>query len=356
MQKTFTIRDIATRAGVSLGTVSRVMNNAINVDPELRERTLSVMREFHYVPLRRPRKNSRRNLAEGGRVAILFFDMQFHWEDSFPARSCAEGISEICRIYGVRPDFFTLLDCNDEKLFRHLSEFDGILVKHNFRHGDERLRRIGELAEKVPMVWFGVNGFNRRFPNVVLDNHAAGALAAEELIRRGHRVIAFISTDPDHGMFAQRAEGFREAMAARGLWRSALFFEEKFSTVSSPNPDPIPPLLGRTLGRILTYPEKVTAAVVTNDWGCVGLYRACGERGLRIPEELSIIGFDNQIPVCCSLKPPLASIENPLVDIGRTAMAELLQRIDAKHRKLTLPPSVRLLSGTLIERGSLRSL
>ena len=162
--------------------------------------------------------------------------MQFHWEDSFPARSCAEGISEICRIYGVRPDFFTLLDCSDEKLFRHLSEFDGILVKHNFRHGDERLRRIGELAEKVPMVWFGVNGFNRRFPNVVLDNHAAGALAAEELIRRGHRVIAFISTDPDHGMFAQRRNRI-------GIWRGnsgEFFFEKERAPPESPGRHRLP--------------------------------------------------------------------------------------------------------------------
>lgn len=75
MQKTFTIRDIATRAGVSLGTVSRVMNNAINVDPELRERTLSVMREFHYVPLRRPRKNSRRNLGRGWDVSPSCFSI-----------------------------------------------------------------------------------------------------------------------------------------------------------------------------------------------------------------------------------------------------------------------------------------
>ena len=82
MQKTFTIRDIASEAGVSIGTVSRVMNHAGNVDSALRERILSVMRKNHYVPLRRPRKNSRRNLAEGSRIAVLFFDVQFQWEES----------------------------------------------------------------------------------------------------------------------------------------------------------------------------------------------------------------------------------------------------------------------------------
>ena len=152
MQKIFTIRDIASEAGVSIGTVSRVMNHAGNVDPDMRERILSVMRENHYVPLRRPRKNSRRNQAEGSRIAVLFFDVQFQWEESYHTRSYGEGISEICRAYGIRPEFFTLLDCRNDRFFQHLSEFDGILVKHNFAAEDERQRRIEEREKEIPLV------------------------------------------------------------------------------------------------------------------------------------------------------------------------------------------------------------
>lgn len=356
MQKTFTIRDIASEAGVSIGTVSRVMNHAGNVDSALRERILSVMRKNHYVPLRRPRKNSRRNLAEGSRIAVLFFDVQFQWEESYHTRSYGAGITEVCAACGIQPEFFTLLDCRDDKLFRHLSEFDGILVKHKFLPGDERRRRLEKLEEKLPIVWFGIDDFNRNGSNVCFDNRAAGALAARELIQRGHRTIAFICTDPGNGMFRQREEGFRIEMEACGLWNPELLFMEKSPTIQALELDPVPPLLGQILGRILAHPQKVTAAVVSNDWGCVGLYRACAERGVRIPEELSIIGFDNQVSICCSLKPPLTSIDNPLADIGRCAMLDLLQKIDARRRNLTVPSGVRMLSGVLVERQSLCSL
>ena len=83
MKKALTIRDIAEKAGVSLGTVSRVMNNAANINPALRERTLAVMRQNNYIPLRRPRRNSRRNAVEGGRIAVLFFDISISWTESY---------------------------------------------------------------------------------------------------------------------------------------------------------------------------------------------------------------------------------------------------------------------------------
>jgi len=96
MKKPLTVRDIAEKAGVSLGTVSRVMNNAANIDPGLKEHTLSVIRESNYMPLRRPRRNSRRNAAEGGRIAVLFCDITTEWSDYYFSRSYAEGIGEVC--------------------------------------------------------------------------------------------------------------------------------------------------------------------------------------------------------------------------------------------------------------------
>jgi len=353
MEKPLTVRDIAEKAGVSLGTVSRVMNNAANIDPELKEHTLSVIRESNYVPLRRPRRNSRRNAAEGGRIAVLFCDISFEWSDSYFSRSYAEGIGEVCAAYRVRTEFFTLQDISDKAFFKRLSEFDGILVKHKFLPGDEKIKRLNELSEKTPTIGFGTNLSCCRYPQIFLDNRSVGTLAAEELFHRGHRVVAFINTDPDNAMFCARANGFRETMEHYGLWEANLFFDRKIATVMPFNLDPVPPLLGKTLDHILNAPKKATAAVVVNDWGCVGLYRACAERGVRIPEDLSVLGFDNQISICASLSPPLASISNPLADIGKAAACELLAQIDARSRGIQLPLCSQLFSGTLIERNSL---
>ena len=353
MKKPLTVRDIAEKAGVSLGTVSRVMNNAVNIDPGLKEHTLSVIRESNYMPLRRPRRNSRRNAAEGGRIAVLFCDISFEWSDSYFSRSYAEGIGEICAAYRVRTEFFTLQNFCDDAFLKRLSEFDGLLIKHAFLPGDQRIERINSLTETIPVVGFGTNLASCRYPQVFLDNRSAGALAAEELLRRGHRAVAFINTDPNNAMFCARADGFREAMEHNGYWEPELFFNRKIATVSAPNQDPAPPLLDKTLDHIVNAPKRATAAVVVNDWGCVGLYRACAERGLRIPEDLSVLGFDNQISICASLSPPLSSISNPLADIGKCAALELISRIDAKSRKVASPLNSRLLSGTLIERDSL---
>lgn len=352
MKKPLTVREIAEKAGVSLGTVSRVMNNAANIDPELKEHTLSVIRANNYVPLRRPRRNSRRNAAEGGRIAVLFCDISFEWSDSYFSRSYAEGIGEVCAAYRVRAEFFTLQNFCDDAFFKRLSEFDGILIKHVFHPGDERIEQINSLTETIPVVGFGTNLASCRYPQIFFDNRSAGELAAEELFRRGHRVIAFINTDPDNAMFCARANGFRETMEHYGLWEANLFFDRKVATITPFSLDPIPPLLGKTLDHILNAPKKATAAVVVNDWGCVGLYRACAERSVRIPEDLSILGFDNQISICASLSPPLSSISNPLADIGKGAAMELISRIDAKSRGVKVPLNSRLLSGTLIERDS----
>ncbi len=353
MKKPLTIRDIALQAGVSLGTVSRVMNNAANVDPELRERTLTAIQQSNYIPLRRPRRNSRRNAAEGGRIAVLFCDMSYHWHESYFSRSYVEAINKICEAYRVQVEYFSLLDFADNRFFQRLLEYDGILFKHSYQPGDERVEQINTLMDSVPVVGFGSDLPAFRCPQIYLDNRAAGALAAEELIRRGHRSIAFISTNPGNPMFANRGIGFRETMQRYGLWTPGTFFERKIATVSTEGLDPVPPLLDKTLDKILSSPQKVTAAVVVNDWGCVGLYRACAQRGIRIPDELSVLGFDNQISICASLTPLLSSISNPLAGIGETAAWELISRIDAKSRGVELPLSSRLFSGTLVERNSI---
>ena len=117
MEKPFTVRDIAEKAGVSLGTVSRVLNNAANIDPKLREQTLAVIRANHYVPLRRPRRSSRRNPAEGGRIGVLFYDTRNGWKDSYFARSYAAGIEAVCGAYRAETQFFTLEDLGGDAFF-----------------------------------------------------------------------------------------------------------------------------------------------------------------------------------------------------------------------------------------------
>ena len=149
MTKPLTVRDIAEKAGVSLGTVSRVMNNAANIDPALKEHTLTVIRENNYIPLRRPRRNTRRSAAEGGRIAVLFCDMPHQWNESYFSRSYAAGIEAVCTAYRVETEFFTLQDLCGDTFFRRLAKFDGVLIKHNFGPGDPRAERINALAEKI---------------------------------------------------------------------------------------------------------------------------------------------------------------------------------------------------------------
>ncbi len=356
MKNRLTIRDIANEAGVSIGTVSRVLNRAGNVDPEIYNKTLKVIERNNYNPLRKTRKTTK-NVApqRHGNIAIMF-NMADDWKGSQLLSDYMVGIEQACKSRGYNALLHMKSSFDDADILDQLKEnVDGVLIKGDFVPG-KLCDGINHISNELPVVGFGMNSPICRFPQISLDNYAAAMLATEELIALGHKRIAFINTNPRHQMFITRSQGYTAVMKKYGLWEAELLFEEELPGVIDDVPEDSPPDLSLVLEKLLKIKEKVTAVIVCNDWGAAGFYRACEGAGLSIPGDFSVVGFDNVASVCQLLSPKLSTIDNPFKQIGELAVNILINRIEHPNLILKGMASTQYLPGTFIKRESVKEI
>lgn len=352
VKKAITVKDVARKAGVSIGTVSRVLNRADEVAPELVEKTLAVIREMNYTPLRKSVRPVKMTEQERKPLGIFYFSSSA-WRDSQVFNDYTHGVKTACREAGYDLMIYMRDDLTAEGFEQWRKRLSGVLVKGGFPVEGQELELVNRLAAAIPVVGLGMSLPLCRFPQVSFDNYAAGTLATEELIRRGHRHIAFVNPQPRHPMFITRSQGYTEAMKRYGLWRPELLVEKAVHD-DSQGPETDFPVMDAVLDEVLKLKPKVTAVMMANDWNAGGLYLSCRRRGIRIPEDLSVVGFDNDIPLCGMMEPPLSSISNPLSQIGLMATRLLIGRIENRLDLSGNMASVHYLPGELIERGSIK--
>lgn len=352
MKSRLTIRDIANEAGVSIGTVSRVLNRADNVDPEIYNKTIKVIERNNYNPLRKTRKSAKdANSKRHGNIAIMF-NMTDGWKGSQLLSDYMVGIERACKSRGYNALLHMKSSFSDADLMPQLKEkVDGVLVKGEFNCG-EQCNAINAISSELPVVGFGMNNPICRFSQISLDNYAAAMLATEELISLGHKRIAFISTNPQHQMFITRGQGYSVIMKKYGFYDPELLLEEEVPGVGAGIHEDSPPDLSLVLEKLLNLKEKPTAVVLCNDWGAAGFYRACEGAGLSIPGDFSVVGFDNVASVCQLLSPQLSTIDNPFQQIGELAVNTLINRIEHPSLSLKNMASIQYLPGIFIKRNS----
>jgi len=192
----------------------------------------------------------------------------------------------------------------------------------------------------VPIVLLNRSPASRAFSTVSADNEGGGALAAQHLLDLGHRNVAHITGPRQHGNLSDRTRGFVETLlrAARPVTPVVLHGAFHFEG-------------GRELtNKLLDQHPGITAIFAANDVMACGAVRAILDRGLRIPEDLSLIGFDN-IDFASIIHPPLTTIHQPKYEMGRAAV-EILLRLSRDKTRRT--PESRILGVELIERQSCR--
>ena len=353
-----TIRDIASEAGVSIGTVSRVLNRAGNVDPELYQKTMLVIERNNYCPGRRKPARATATADSGkkhGSIAIMF-DSASEWKGSRLVADYMGGIEKTCFSRGYNVVLHMKKSFDDPALLGGLkNSVDGILIKGEFICDSPLPGLVDRLRRDIPTVGFGMSYPLCKFPQVSFDNYMAGMLAAEELIKLGHRRIAFVNNNPRHTMFITRSQGFMMAMKRHGLWANELLLEHD-GAANGELPEEAPPDMSMPLEKILSSGQKITAAVCANDWISTGLYRACSTAGVDIPGDLSIVGFDNMPSICQLVTPKLSSVENPFFQIGELAVNILLDRIERRTIYQDDMASIQYLPGTFIRRDSIKNL
>jgi len=304
-----TISDVAARAGVGVGTVSRVLNGRANVRPLTRARVLEAIDALAYRPSSAARSLSLRRTHVIG-VVVPFFT----------SPSAVERVRGIASVLARSQYDLMLFDVESEdrrehafRLFDRGDRSDGLLLV-SLVPPDDEVERLQ--AARLPCVL--VDAPHPAFPSIVIDDVRGGELAAAHLIGLGHRRIAFIGDKPpDPFRFASsrdRTRGYERALASAGIEVRPEYVREGTQSHQ----------VARGIAiDLLRLPQRPTAVFAASDAQALGVLEAARILGIRVPEELSVVGFDD---VEVAAYTGLTTVRQPLYESGSHG-AELLLRL-----------------------------
>jgi DNA-binding LacI/PurR family transcriptional regulator len=328
-----TIRDIAARAGVATMTVSRVINESGYVSEAARTKVLKVVRELNYHPngLARSLKRQRTQV-----VGLLLPDIA----NPFSAQ-LVSGIQEMLRARGYS-SFITISERSAEReeagikaLFDH--RVDGIIVAtRETPSGNELLARLTE--RKLPMVVVGRNWQHARVDRVTADHKKGAYEATKYLLAAGHRRIAFVGVTQANAKELQRFHGYLGALRDHDLTADEQLIVGP-DRVSGPGYSTQEDGY-QGMQRLLALAKRPTAVFARNDFTAIGAMCAIHDAGLSVPNDFSVVGFDN-VPLAEYSSPPLTTVHQPTEEQGRQAATLLLERIEGDaqrpRREIILP-------------------
>ena len=311
MSERVTISDVASEAGVSMMTVSRVINNKGEISDSTRQHVLEVIERLGYRPSGIARGLATKRTGTLGLVVPdianpFFSDLALGAED----KAYAEGYNIfLCNTKEDPQREAATLESLAEK------RVDGLIVCSS-RLADDVLCTALEDHPVAVLV-------NRRLPDcdaglVYIDDLAGGRLVTEHLLQSGHRAVGFLAGPPTSYSGRQRGDGYRAALDAAGLSYNTAWVRHSSSDVGG----------GRDVGlALLTDHPELTALFCYNDLVAVGLLQACAELGRRVPDDVAIAGFDD-IFLAALVTPPLTTCRAFCYDLGAQVMELLLDRID----------------------------
>lgn len=308
-------------------TVSKALNGRDRISEETRARVLAAASELGYVA------NAAARSLRGGRTDILGLLVQDLSNQYFA--EIVRGASEAIRERGL--DLVLYTSSNDPERERQrvatLSSgvSDGLIIVAP--HGSPGL--LDQLQHsRVPVVL--INAWNAGdVPTVNPENTLGARAATEHLLALGHRRIGFVTGRPDSPLSPERPDGVMRLTGYRqGLAAAGLPFDETLL-----HPGGLHLRQGREAGHaLLDLPDPPTAIFAANDFCAFGVIEAAHERGLRVPEDLSVVGFDD-VPLAAQVQPALTTVHHPLSDLGHQAATLLLDLLSdsARERHIELP-------------------
>ncbi|MGD8778002.1 MAG: LacI family DNA-binding transcriptional regulator [Ignavibacteria bacterium] len=323
-----TIKDVAQKAGVSIATVSLVIHNNDRISSDTKKKVNKAIKELNYYPSR-----SARDLVskKTGNIGFILTDDHFLRTEPFYTRiflgtefEARDGKYYIL-LTTVKSDFNENAPLPRFVLDRSV---DGIIIA-----GKVPEILIEKLAAyKLPMVFVDYTSPIDNYPVVLIDNIQGGLLATEHLINYGHKNIAFIGGDINHPSINERLTGYKQALAKNNIPEN-----KKIIQTFAPYPD-------RQNGydsakKIFTNNKSVTAVFACNDAMAIGVMHYLKDNGLRIPDDISLVGFDD-VEADLLLDPPLTTVRVPKIELGAEAlrfMVALLKNEDTNAKKILVP-------------------
>lgn len=316
-----TIRDVASRAGVSHQTVSRVINENERVSPETRARVLNAIDELGYSPNAIARFMAKGSTRTFACLSPNLTDYTF---------AC---IIEGAEIKARQENYFLITSsAPDEDTFQCLVEqlvvsrrTEGLILINPY--GDSRYQY---LPENVPTVFVGARPSTDAIDSVSLDDEGAAKLAVQHLLELGHRRIAQISGPVVEDCTQDRLSGYLAALSDYGIeCDPGLIVEGDWSATTG----------FEAIDKLCSNGIHFTALFAQNDRMAIGAIRALREQGLNVPQDVSVIGFDD-LPLASYFDPPLTTMRQDMFGIGREAARLLIRAFeqpDSPRCQLHLP-------------------
>lgn len=323
--------DVGRLAGVSHQTVSRVINGSRHVKPSTRERVLAAMEQLEYRP-----NLTARALATGRTrtLGVVSFDTTLYGPAStlFGIERAAHRAGYFIIIVSLRALDRATVSEAVERL--RVQGVEGILVIVNEATAAAAL---AEASPEVPLVAVEA-GPDQGVPVVSIDQRAGADLATRHLLDLGHRTVHHVAGPPDSLESQQRVAGWQSALERAGVSAPAPLTGDWSAHA------------GYQVGSRLADDREVSAVFVSNDQMALGVLRAMHEVGRRIPEEVSIVGFDD-IPEAPFFTPPLTTVRQDFGEVGNRSLLVLVQAIAAFDARQA-PPEGSLVAPELIVRAS----
>ncbi|MCS6774137.1 MAG: LacI family DNA-binding transcriptional regulator [Anaerolineae bacterium] len=324
-----TLRDVARAAGVSIGTASQALNNRPSVQPETRERVLSAASALGY---RVHHAHKQPSLSVVG--MLVKHDPGAPLFNPFFSLVQA-GVEQECRLQRLSLMVATIeVDASNRPVeWPRMVEDDSadglLLLGANIEPTADALHR--RLPDK-PIVLVDSYAPGYHFDSVLIDNLNGAAQAVNHLIALGHRHIGLIGSNPASPPdILERRQGYINTLIKHGITRT--YIEDSLMTREEG---------AAALHRLMARAPEVTAVFVVNDDTAIGVLHAALDMGLRVPEDLSIVGFDD-IALASEVRPPLTTIHVPKVWLGRLGVRQLVARSQSpQHPQVTLGVATRL--------------
>ncbi|MFA5524086.1 MAG: LacI family DNA-binding transcriptional regulator [Tissierellales bacterium] len=311
---TATIKDVAKKAGVSISTVSRVINNSKPVSTEIRQKVLEVIEELGY----KPNEIARTLVTKKSfLIGVIVTDLG----DAYIAQ-LVRGIEEVGKMY----DYDILLcstygDKTTELKFMQLlsrKQVEGIILISDSvdSHFDKQIRDF-----KIPFVYLNRYFYTDYFPTVTIDSSEATYEMTNYLIKLGHENIAFVSSSQDeYSLELFKLDGYKKAIAENEDLNVNVFYTNGRSIEDG----------YQACNDILEADKAITAIFCSHDELAIGVLNYLYDKNIEVPEDMSVAGYGD-IKIASMFRPRLTTVREPFYDIGAVAIRRIIKEIKKEN-------------------------
>ena len=325
-----TIKDVAREAGVAISTVSNVFNNGDIVSEETKQKVLEAVEKLHYIPNMNAKllKSNRKNT-----IGLFVTSLQGDFYNVL-----TQAIHLQCKLNNYMLNIYVSNDNSPDEIYRMIiaSGVAGVIIYHEDLTGDY-VKRIATV--NIPMVFIDRDSKDKNISGVLVDDKLGATMAVDHLIKLGHKRIGYIHGN-ETGDDKHRFQGYKEMMEKnnlpidediilRGYYEEALAYSEMRSMLSSG----------------IKLPDAMFCANDEMAWGCI---QALQDVGIKVPEDVSVIGYDDST-LSAYYGVPLTTVHNPITEMGSASANELFRLLNDEGDK---SGTVTKLSPKMVYRSS----